>query len=408
MTSLLRTRVLGIAGETTEGTFNTPSTATTPGTTASIVIYDPRVTLKPDKYRREPARANLSPLPPIIGIQRGSVTFKAEVKGPEDVSSNLGIPEVDLLLRACGMKRTDTGGGGSAVTARAYTPTSVMKPHWTATLTAGATAGTSATITVASTTGLAVGDVVSFYLSRATLTREEQCTIDGITDATHFTVATLAANKNSGDIVERTNRAIPLSLELQDQEKSYRIHGARGDITKVGGKVGEPGMYEFKFEGGIEAVTDTFTAFSVTQGVKIPPAFFSGAVSLGSGPYTGADYSEISFALGNTLAPRESARTATGLVSTLITGRAPKGTFDPEAVTEATYAYWSKLFAGTAQALSVRFGSTSKNRVTFATPAAVLEELADQDRTGIACNGASFEMCTLTGSGDDEFSITFD
>lgn len=405
MTALRRARVLGIAGETTEGTFNTPSTATTPGTTSSIVIFDPVIKFKPDKFRREPARENLSPLAPIMGIQRAEVNFKTMVMGPDDVAGGLGIPEVDMLLRGCAMKRLDTDVGATGlINTRAYKPTTRMKPHYTAALTAGATAGAGATITVGSTTGLVAGDTGT--INGASLAREEQVTVLAITGATTFTVVTLSGNKNSGDVFVRNSAAIPLSIEIQGQEKSYRMRGARGN-WKLMAKVGEAAMFDFTFQGAIQTVTDTFTAFTPTYGSKVPPAFFQGNLSLGSGPYTGAHGTTFEIGSDNVLGPRESFNAAGGLVSTLITGRAPKGKFDPESVTEATYSYWANLLAGTAQALSVRVGSTSKNRMTITSPAIVLETLDDEERVGNECNGAAFECVTL-GSGDDEIVLTYD
>lgn len=397
MTPLIRQRALGAKPETTEGTFNTPGSAN-----AGIHIYNPKIDFKPDLFRRNPARASLSPLAPITGILRGTISFRCEIKGPDNVSSNLGIPEIDVLLRACGYKRIDTG--AAPVTARAYKPTSYMKPHLTTTLSAGATAGSSVSIQVTSSTGFAIGDVVN--IAGSSLAREEgNMTITAIADGTHITVDTLTANKNNGDTVERVSAAIPLSLEIQDAEKSYRMRGARGN-AKIMCKVGEPAMIDFTFSGGVETVTDSFTAFAPTFGSKTPPAFFSAGLNLG-GAYSGATFTSIEFDTANVLGPRESGNSSTGILSTLITNREPKGKFDPESVTEATYAYWTKLLASTGASLSVAVGSTSKNRVTITSPAIVLDQIADEERTGISTYGVGF-TCTTTGTGEDELVITYD
>ena len=397
MPALIRQRALGAKPETTEGTFNTPGSAN-----AGIHIYNPKIDFKPDLFKRNPARASLSPLAPITGILRGTISFRCEIKGPDNVSSNLGIPEIDVLLRACGYKRIDTG--AAPVTARAYKPTSYMKPHLTTTLSAGATAGSSVSIQVTSSTGFAIGDVVN--IAGSSLAREEgNMTITAIADGTHITVDTLTANKNNGDTVERVSAAIPLSLEIQDAEKSYRMRGARGN-AKIMCKVGEPAMIDFTFSGGVETVTDSFTAFAPTFGSKTPPAFFSAGLNLG-GAYSGATFTSIEFDTANVLGPRESGNSSTGILSTLITNREPKGKFDPESVTEATYAYWTKLLASTGASLSVAVGSTSKNRVTITSPAIVLDQIADEERTGISTYGVGF-TCTTTGTGEDELVITYD
>lgn len=399
---LIRKRVLGVAGETTEGTFNTPSTSSTVGTTSSILIYDPKFEIKPDLFRRNPARNNLSPLNPVTGILRGKLTFKCEVRGPDDISSNLGVPELDMLLRGCAMKRVDTG---SRPTARAYKPTSTMKPHLTTTLAASASLGSGVSMQVASSTGFAVGDVVSIY-TPSTRAAEEQATITAIADSTHIT-ATIVANHSSSDIVERCSASIPLSLELQDDDKSYRWRGCRGNV-KLSAKVGEIGMYEFSFEGAVASTpTDSYTAFAPSYGAKVPPAFFSAGLNLG-GAYSSATFTAIDFDLANVLVPRENANSSTGLLSTLVTGREPKGTFDPESVTEATYTYWANLLASTGASLSVAIGGTSKNRVTVTSPAIVLDTISDNDRTAIATYGVGFSCVTTSSSGDDELVFTYD
>lgn len=397
MTALIRQRALGAKPETTEGTFNTPASAN-----AGIHIYNPKIDFKPDLFKRNPARASLSPLAPITGILRGTISFRCEIKGPDNVGGNLGIPEIDVLLRACGYKRIDTG--AAPVTARAYKPTSYMKPHLTTTVAIDSAAG-GTTLNVTSSTGFAIGDVVSIYGS--SLAREEQVTVTAIPDAVTLTVSTLAGNHTAvqADTVERVSAAIPLSIEIQDAEKSYRMRGARGN-AKIMCKVGEPAMIDFTFSGGVQTVTDSFTAFSPTFGSKTPPAFFSSGLNLG-GAYSGATFTSIEFDTANVLAPREDANSSTGILSTLITDREPKGKFDPESVTEATYAYWTKLLASTGASLSVAVGSTSKNRVTITSPAIVLDQIADEERTGISTYGVGF-TCTTTGTGEDELVITYD
>lgn len=397
MTALIRQRALGAKPETTEGTFNTPASAN-----AGIHIYNPKIDFKPDLFKRNPARASLSPLAPITGILRGTISFRCEIKGPDNVGGNLGIPEIDVLLRACGYKRIDTG--AAPVTARAYKPTSYMKPHLTTTVAIDSAAG-GTTLNVTSSTGFAIGDVVSIYGS--SLAREEQVTVTAIPDAVTLTVSTLAGNHTAvqADTVERVSAAIPLSIEIQDAEKSYRMRGARGN-AKIMCKVGEPAMIDFTFSGGVETVTDSFTAFAPTFGSKTPPAFFSAGLNLG-GAYSGATFTSIEFDTANVLGPRESGNSSTGILSTLITNREPKGKFDPESVTEATYAYWTKLLASTGASLSVAVGSTSKNRVTITSPAIVLDQIADEERTGISTYGVGF-TCTTTGTGEDELVITYD
>lgn len=398
MPALIRQRALGAKPETTEGTFNTPGSAN-----AGIHIYNPKIDFKPDLFKRNPARASLSPLAPITGILRGTISFRCEIKGPDNVSSNLGIPEIDVLLRACGYKRIDTG--AAPVTARAYKPTSYMKPHLTTTLTSGATAGSSVNLAVASSTGFAVGDLLNIGTATTLVGEEGNVSVSAVPDGTHITVTTLVANKLNGDTVERVSAAIPLSLEIQDAEKSYRMRGARGN-AKIMCKVGEPAMIDFTFSGGVETVTDSFTAFAPTFGSKTPPAFFSAGLNLG-GAYSGATFTSIEFDTANVLGPRESGNSSTGILSTLITNREPKGKFDPESVTEATYAYWTKLLASTGASLSVAVGSTSKNRVTITSPAIVLDQIADEERTGISTYGVGF-TCTTTGTGEDELVITYD
>src|SRR3990167_2677741 len=99
---LVRLRELGAKVEGTEGTFNQPG-----ATDAAILVYDPKIDPDVSMFDRTPAKKTLGQLAPVAGVRQMRMTFRTEVKGQGAAG---GTPEVDVLLAACGMKKTIVGG----------------------------------------------------------------------------------------------------------------------------------------------------------------------------------------------------------------------------------------------------------------------------------------------------------
>ena len=194
-----------------------------------------------------------------------------------------------------------------------------------------------------------------------------------------------------------------LSLAIYKDGLRKAIKGARGNV-KYSAKAGEPGMFEFEFTGVYDGVTDV--ALITPSGVEttVPISLLSATFSIAS---FSAFVSQITFDMGNTLAPRGDINQASGYISTLLTKRNPKGSFDPEDELVATHDFYGRWLAGTTGSLTWKHQGSAGNIATFTVPACQYMKLSEADRNGIAVLNSDFLMARSSTSGDDELSIAF-
>lgn len=181
------------------------------------------------------------------------------------------------------------------------------------------------------------------------------------------------------------------------------IKGARGNL-KYSAKAGEPGMLEFEYIGVDVDVTDV--ALPAPSGVEstIPSPLLSAAFSIATFQ---AFISQLQFDLANVLQRRGDINQASGFISTLLTGREPKGSFDPEDELVATHDFYGRWKNNTTGVLTWKHGATAGNIITFNVPKAQYTKIAEGDRNGIATLNTDFLMQRNTTAGDDELSIAF-
>lgn len=114
--------------------------------------------------------------------------------------------------------------------------------------------------------------------------------------------------------------------------------------------------------------------------------------------------SKFTLDLGNEMFVRDDGASAGGIHSCLITGRKPKGSFDPETTLVATKALDSIWKARTTQALVLNLGTTN-NGVNFAAPALQITNIQESDRNGLLIDDVSFDLVRSSTDGD-ELTIT--
>lgn len=192
-----------------------------------------------------------------------------------------------------------------------------------------------------------------------------------------------------------------LTLGIYRDGLKKSLKGARGNV-KYEAKSGEPGMLEFEFLGVYDAVADA--TILTPSGIEstIPPSLLSAAFSIAS---FSAFVSQITFDMANTLEPRGDINSASGYISTLLTKREPKGSFDPEDELVATHDFYGRWLANTTGALTWKHGATAGNICTFTAPAVQYTKIAEADRNGIATLNTDFLMARSNAAGDDELSI---
>jgi hypothetical protein len=179
-----------------------------------------------------------------------------------------------------------------------------------------------------------------------------------------------------------------------------RIWGARGNVS-LSIEAGKPGILHFEFEGADFEMVDGALLTGMSYSTIIPPAFLSAALLIDS---YAAIVSKVDIDTANVLAKRGSINSPSGFLSTLITGRNPKGSLDPELVTVATLDFYGKWKTpGTLGALSLAATGAAGNIVTITCPKVRYAAIADGDRGGIRTLGIDFQPCLNTG--DDEIAI---
>jgi hypothetical protein len=194
-----------------------------------------------------------------------------------------------------------------------------------------------------------------------------------------------------------------LSIAIYKDGLRKALKGCRGNV-KYSAKAGEPGMFEFEFTGVYDGTTDV--AIITPSGVEttVPVSLLSATFSIAS---FSAFVSQIDFDMGNQLAPRGDINQASGYISTLLTKRNPKGSFDPEDELVATHDFYGRWLAGTTGALTWKHQGSAGNITTFTVPACQYMKLGENDRDGIAVLNADFLMARNSIGGDDELTIAF-
>jgi hypothetical protein len=210
---------------------------------------------------------------------------------------------------------------------------------------------------------------------------------------------TISANNSVTYTPLTNNMTNSMTLELYQDGQIKRIWGARGTIN-ITAEVGKPGLLHFAFEGCDFEVVDG-ALLSPTYPTILPPVFLNAALLLDS---YAVICSKIDLALDNVLAKRESMNAASGHISTLITGRNPKGSIDPEQILVSAYDFYGKWRTpGTIGQLSFAANGGNGNIITITCPKVRYAAIADQDRTGLRTLGLDFQACV--NAADDEISI---
>ena len=215
-------------------------------------------------------------------------------------------------------------------------------------------------------------------------------TVVAVTSVTYAPVSALAS--------------IPtLTVAIYQDGVRKQLKGARGNV-KYSAKNGEPGVFDFTFIGVYDAVTDQALLTPTGVETTVPVALLSAVFSVAS---FAAFVSTISFDMGNKLTPRPDINTAAGYISTLLTSRMPKGSFDPELELVSAHDWYGRWLAGTTGVLTWKHPGTAGNISTFSVPVCQYIKINDGDRDGVALAPVEFLMARSAVGGNDEVSLAF-
>ncbi len=376
---LKRVAQIALEEESVEGTAETLVDAD-----ATMLVYDPSFTLSPQRTPRNPSRSSLSQLASVIGMKPATMSFRTELKGSGSAST---APAWDRALRCCGLAKTAVSSIAiGAVTGGPYQPGETVT---------GAGGGTGRVVGECRN-----GDAKLYYVPLSgTLTTEV------LTGGTSGATATASAGPTADQGFEwrLASSSVPsATVGMYQDGILHQMYGARGNV-QIQLKAGEWGSLAFDLSGVYLSTTDE-DAFAPTFETPIPIAFLDCAIDLHG---LAAQFSAIDLNLNNTIAERTDAGAAAGILSYLITGRAPSGTIDPEMTLVADHDFFGRFAAGTTGRLYVELPSTSAGqKITVASPRVQYASIGDGERSGIAVANVGFDLLTASVStGDDELQI---
>lgn len=183
----------------------------------------------------------------------------------------------------------------------------------------------------------------------------------------------------------------------------HKITGAMGNFS-IKLTAGQYGVLSFAMRGIYNAPTDVALTSAPTYETTSPPIVESCTFTLNSSALLIAQ--ELSLDLGNEIAMRDDINSASGLKGIIIANRKGKGSFNPEAMLVASYAFWADWTAATQRALSCIIGSASGNKCTITAPKVTIDSIADGDRERILTREIPFSLGQNVGN--DELSLRFE
>lgn len=181
----------------------------------------------------------------------------------------------------------------------------------------------------------------------------------------------------------------------------HKATGCRGTV-KLSAKVNEIAKLAFEFQGLYAGPTDSGALPAATYPSVVPPIFRSAAFAYDS---YAAIIAALEIDLGNSIAKRTDANSATGIKEFYVADRVVTGSVDPEAPALSTYNPWTKMLAGNEAALTATIGSAAGNRCVITAPKVAISDLKYGDREKILTY--AMPLAFNPNAGDDELVLTF-
>jgi hypothetical protein len=186
--------------------------------------------------------------------------------------------------------------------------------------------------------------------------------------------------------------------------KRTLLSGAMG-TWKIVCPTGKVAYIEFTFTGKYSSNETDTALIAPTYPTVSPLRFAAGALTWNS---VNLCTSNVEVDAGNSVIMREcvNATDRSGYVSALVTNRAPVITADPESELVATQDRDALWLTSSAQAFSMRVGTTGTS-ITIAAPKAQLENKQQGNRSDMMVDNLTW-LATAGSSADTELTITFD
>jgi hypothetical protein len=250
-------------------------------------------------------------------------------------------------------------------------------------------------------------------------TSENITSIDGVTT---YTVASTATPLGA-TVVQNSQFQIPtVSIGMAKDGVRESIKSSRGTVS-FSGRIGEPMIMAFEFQGGLnetsnKSAQDAGNIAGITYTQKVPPVLLNADLTHGKTATTsstdeyGPCISQIDIAMNNQLALRECMADAAGVQETLLAGRAPTISIDPEQIQESVWDFLEQFTDNTVTRAKLVVGSDAQNQFYFKTPGVSWTSVTTGDRNGIAtrqlqANLNGGEAATYNSGEDNELVLIY-
>lgn len=417
MPILTRKTAVYVEVESAYGTAATMSDSTSP-----TLVENADYSVDLQKIDRPIYRADLSPIPDIIGRKIGKMRFTHEVRGGGTVGSECRLGR---LLRGCTMLATaevspwwgsfiKTGATGPAVVWEgAGTISGVIEPKTVAikVTTGGVSETARASIFYDDGTAtqtnveLESGATIALAGSLSAATVEPTWTGSLVAGQTWVVTVWPAGIKYLPSSDQSAFKS--LTINMYKDGIMHQLTGAYGTF-KVNAKAGDRALVDFEFTGFYANPTDVALPTSPVYETSMPQqcelgrlhADMFGVASPANNPLVAETFS---YDIANKIEPRLSINAANGWTGLLVTERGSTGGVDPEMTLVATEDFWTKLSEAKQMPFGMRVGTSGGNMWAISAPAVQYTGLTYKDRTGATVLDAALQFNRVAG--DDEIML---
>uniref|UniRef100_UPI002619BE16 hypothetical protein n=1 Tax=Aminiphilus sp. TaxID=1872488 RepID=UPI002619BE16 len=355
------------------------------GLTPLLIASGAEPEIEGDVVERNVVQSTYTPRGSILGAKRQPFKFSIEAHGGLlDVGGSVQPPDYGPILEACGMQKTAVHRIACEAQPEGFiTGETVI----------GSTSAATGVVQCLDDSVLVLRGVVGEF--------EEGETLTGSTSA----ATTVAAAEPVPGIEYR-----PVTSRMSAQSSAlgylyldhvlYLLKGWRGTF-ELTGEAGKPCMLNFTGTALWTRPADVPDLPAVVPADIVPPRLERAGARLGA--YAPV-FKGVTFSLGGTLAPREDANSPEGIAEYYLGGRKPVIRIDPEQDKLANwdpYALWEQR---TKLPLGLTVGQEPGNRFRLHAPLFQIDKPGGSPRGSIRAYQIEG---TCTGSGDDEFRLTY-
>ncbi|MBI3320020.1 MAG: hypothetical protein HYZ89_05485, partial [Candidatus Omnitrophica bacterium] len=161
----------------------------------------------------------------------------------------------------------------------------------------------------------------------------------------------------------------------------HKLLGCRGTWELIC-QAGHPARLNWRFLGKYQEPADAAIPTPTLEANALAPPKAL-AASLTFNAITTFVVQQMQIVLGNTLAIRPDINDTHGVAGIAITNRAGTGSFNPEAVVNATYNFWQDWINSTLRQISAQVGAAAGNKMLITCPKVAVDQIREAEREGV-------------------------